>query len=812
MEVTEMSEANDRRHADMSLVPGWGVTLLRLLFIILFVSLTLAAATSTLPDHSGLLEDEYDSIGKWQDQENLVDERYELLSLVWRLAGYSRFVSQNTDYQNKVATNYEEYRSHPVVYFASRLGFSYDAVFQFAVHIVKENERFVLLPNINGLINDGSNRWNQSNATRFIELLNDFYLKTHFSSFYDDHIPFYLRQTKRFIEQSTCEIEMAWFDNYSTASNLRIIYSPSSGSGNYGATVETERGDVNYIAMTSFDSYVIVHEISHSFANILARDWYHTNEEFRHWCDDSVDQNLNPQYSSGSVMSNEYVTRAYTILYYTEHGQELVPLLKAEKAQGFPYIEEVYAMITSHDIGGTDDSILIAPKYGSIRMSPEVSAYPLCDAAETELKISRLDPPRGMTPLGMINERFGFFIDKCTSEVLWLYDLVTWEQTTLIDYRGTGRTVACEIAFNEHWLIWLEITPYTQLADGTKIRDVQLKARPILLDEVGRPKVRSRADGTESAGDADGVVLGEGTNTPLESFYLPFDSLELAGDLLVTRHSAFHAGRRNTEVRLYDLSSGSLQVLKRCFYEDQEQILQCSISESLVTWDVQHLYSIYPKDLPDQRKASYSIEIVDLTQPEASGFVVRQVCQMSDFHAPVAYNKTLYALYSPSGAVDSLRNWIPTDQGNFSIEQFYSTGAGIPHFLGRGMAVSQYYSWNTWRIKTGIVTLLPGAGLGMELTTEAGYLSATLEDYFHRKIPHEIEFWGIFVGKRLLSWQSNTSDTHIVFDIRSDLFIELPTQISSNDLHIQALPGLDADYLIISSLTGDLAPYILRIE
>jgi hypothetical protein len=107
-------------------------------------------------------------------------------------------------------------------------------------------------------------------------------------------------------------------------------------------------------------SNAIVHEYCHSFANPIARKWYNENPEFKKWCDDSVDTEKFPAYGSGLNMAYEYVTNAYSFLYYCQSNdteiviegknkftwREIVPVtMTMYSRQGYPYISEIYLMV-----------------------------------------------------------------------------------------------------------------------------------------------------------------------------------------------------------------------------------------------------------------------------------------------------------------------------------------------------------------------------------------------------------------------------------------------------------------------------------
>lgn len=286
------------------------------------------------------------------ERPNMVDERFELLSLVFRLAGHQEYSDADTEYQRNLVAEFGGYRQHSAVKYAAKLPLGYDAVFNFSVHILKSGEHFAFIEDIGSLVEDG--RWTRQSAADFLALLNDFYTETGFAAFYQANINLYEAETQRFIDDIYSKIDLAWFGAYVNPENLRCVYSPSNTRHNYGATVN----DALVYCAVSGDGSVVVHEYCHSFANPIALKWYEENSEFQKWCEDTIDPLKLPSYASGQTIAGEYLTRAYNTLYYTDHGYAPLPFLLAEKKQGFVYIEDVYAMITSYekaDLG--DDKI-----------------------------------------------------------------------------------------------------------------------------------------------------------------------------------------------------------------------------------------------------------------------------------------------------------------------------------------------------------------------------------------------------------------------------------------------------------------------
>lgn len=275
-----------------------------------------------------------------QETANMVDERFELLSLVFRLAGRAEYGDVGTEYQQTLVSEFDKYEEHDAVKYAANLPLGYDAVFNFSVHIKKSGDLFVFIDDIGSLVEDS--RWTQQSAAEFLKKLNNFYKETEFAAFYQSNFDFYTTETKGFIDSTYSEIDLEWFSTFVDPENLRCIYSPSSTRNNYSATVN----DTIVYCAVSGDGGVIVHEYCHSFANQIAHKWYEENPEFQKWCDDTIDPVKLPSYGSGQTIAGEYVTRAYNTLYYAQHGYALSPLFYVEKGQGFTYIEEVYGMIT----------------------------------------------------------------------------------------------------------------------------------------------------------------------------------------------------------------------------------------------------------------------------------------------------------------------------------------------------------------------------------------------------------------------------------------------------------------------------------
>jgi hypothetical protein len=108
-------------------------------------------------------------------EEPKVDNRVELLSIVFRLAESPEYSSERFSlYTDKINKYFEPYKNHELIEFAKELsktnGIGFDAVMFMAVYLDENlDPRIVFTDNI------PEKRWGKENADKFVKLLKDFY-------------------------------------------------------------------------------------------------------------------------------------------------------------------------------------------------------------------------------------------------------------------------------------------------------------------------------------------------------------------------------------------------------------------------------------------------------------------------------------------------------------------------------------------------------------------------------------------------------------------------------------------------------------
>ena len=302
-----------------------------------------------------------------------VDERCELLSTVFRLAGAKEYVTHNIPiYVDSLDKYFEPYKNHEIVEYCKKFrenfGVSYDAPMSLAVHLQIIDGKISLIPNVKDSSLDSS--WNKDYLPRFIELLNDFYTTTKFHEFFMKQSDFAEK-----VEQTATiyfkKIDMEWYKKFFgevPEGNFNLIISLSNGPNNYGPKVEYLDGkeDLYAITICAIDSLntpyfsdrwalnLIIHEFCHSFCNRLINENY---DEMKEKADEfyKIEQDVfNKQaYNNSQTMLNEILVRASVIKYMTDkyptNAVNIEKYLSEERNNGFIWINELYNSLLIYD-------------------------------------------------------------------------------------------------------------------------------------------------------------------------------------------------------------------------------------------------------------------------------------------------------------------------------------------------------------------------------------------------------------------------------------------------------------------------------
>lgn len=299
-----------------------------------------------------------------------IDERIELLSIVFRLAGCSEYSSELfKTYTDKINEHYQPFKEHPLIIFTKELrlknGVGYDAVMNMAIHL---NNELKPLIEFNDKIPD--ERWGKNNAGKFIDLLQRFYFDTNSDHFFRTNKGLFEKLTESFTPIYR-ELDINWYKSFygkEPNEEFLIILSPGNGYSNYGPSISLPNGkrkvysilgvsetDHAGNAKFTFEKYfpLLLHEFNHSFVNYLLE----RNPEPFTENGEKIYKALEPEmreqaYGNWETMINEALVRAAVIKYMIDHDyspKEIEREINEQLGRSFFWIIELVDELIKYD-------------------------------------------------------------------------------------------------------------------------------------------------------------------------------------------------------------------------------------------------------------------------------------------------------------------------------------------------------------------------------------------------------------------------------------------------------------------------------
>jgi hypothetical protein len=305
-----------------------------------------------------------------------VDERTELMSIVFRLAGAAEYMNNDIKtYSDSIDIYFKPHKDDEVIKFAKKLSLlnhvHYDAVMSMAIHMEIDHGIIKLKNNVKQ--NSLDHRWGNK-GDEFVLLLNKFYLESDFHKFYTAHNQLYALAERRFAEIITTT-DLTWFERffgYKPEGTCNLIISLTNGGGNYGTKVQYDNGNEDLFSImgswetdslgfpvySSVIAETIIHEFCHSFCNQLGAKYYPEMKRVADKFYKLVQDNMEKQaYGSSLTMLNEILVRACVIRYFHAHEAKEMKIKKmtgSEQACGFIWISELVDAMAQYEFARKD--------------------------------------------------------------------------------------------------------------------------------------------------------------------------------------------------------------------------------------------------------------------------------------------------------------------------------------------------------------------------------------------------------------------------------------------------------------------------
>ena len=298
-----------------------------------------------------------------------VDERVELISIVFRLAGSSEYsTSPLTGYTSDIDSYFAPYRSQPVVLLAKKLAetqdLGFDGVMQMAVSLTPPP---ALKPIAPFTAKNTDPRWGAENATEFSRNLASFYKDSDFHAFFKAHQALYQLAEQRFVS-ITDSVNMGWFSSFfsnDSSEQFHFILGLNNG-GNYGPKVVLPGGKTVLYAIIGAGTpdangdpvfnkgylSLVIHEFSHSYINPLVERHLDQLNKLQQVYVLVEDQMKRQAYDNAQIMADESLVRACVIRYAIDSGEPRAStdrMIRDEEARGFFWTGDLVSILGEYE-------------------------------------------------------------------------------------------------------------------------------------------------------------------------------------------------------------------------------------------------------------------------------------------------------------------------------------------------------------------------------------------------------------------------------------------------------------------------------
>jgi len=296
-----------------------------------------------------------------------VDKRVELLSIVFRLAGFE--VNDYQSYTNKIDEYFSPYKNHELIRFTKEVVFEKGIIFDLMGVSVYLDE------NINPLVEPDKIPYlywlKKEDADKFVELLKKFYQDAKCEIFFNDNENLYAEANKRFLPIYEA-FDLNWYSSFygkEPEEDFSIIIALGLGGANYGPSLnlpnqkrkvyaimgawQVDSLDIKMPVFTK-EKYLptLIHEFNHSFCNDLI---IKNEDAFKNSGEkifEKVKTEMSAQgYGNWRTMYMEALVRAAVIKYMKDHNFDESAIgaeIKDQINRKFLWIRELVAELDNY--------------------------------------------------------------------------------------------------------------------------------------------------------------------------------------------------------------------------------------------------------------------------------------------------------------------------------------------------------------------------------------------------------------------------------------------------------------------------------
>lgn len=299
-----------------------------------------------------------------------VDERIELVGIIYRLAEAQEFSQGKIKSYNENTDNYfADFKNHEAVKQAKEYrnnSIGYDAVMSLAVHLNIKGSSVTLSDDI---YNNLDGRWNKEMLDKMTKKISDFYVKTDFRKFFEANSHIYAEAEQAMNEVLKDKMDFSWFNRFFgvKGGDYTIYISLTNGPGNYGTKVihDNKEEDICPIIGVGADGngepafsventvLLLVHEIGHSYCNPIVNKHI---EEFKKTGEvvfPHISKIMQSQaYGNWNTVMYEALVRVSVICYASQDtilNFKIGNLIAYETSRGFFWMADLYKLMKEYE-------------------------------------------------------------------------------------------------------------------------------------------------------------------------------------------------------------------------------------------------------------------------------------------------------------------------------------------------------------------------------------------------------------------------------------------------------------------------------
>lgn len=301
-----------------------------------------------------------------------VDERIELLSIVFRLAEAKEYNSKVFKiYTDKIENHFGKYKNHELIEFIKKIreedGVGFDATMKMAIHLGSAPDFKPIVRFSNSIPEE---RWKKKKSLKFIKLLRKFYIDSECKKFFKENSELYRKTSTDFLPIYN-ELDLNWYKSFfgkEPNEKFIIVNALGNGTGNYGPDIQFKNGkrevyaimgtwNVDSLGYAKYDKEIyfstLLHEFNHSFINYLTEIHKTELEKSGKKIFEVVEEQMNKQsYGKWEIMVNESLVRASVIKYMKDHNfekNEIEDETQEQMNRGFLWIKELVIELENYD-------------------------------------------------------------------------------------------------------------------------------------------------------------------------------------------------------------------------------------------------------------------------------------------------------------------------------------------------------------------------------------------------------------------------------------------------------------------------------